>query len=105
MSAPDRDHDPATFREYSATLIAVIVVIAYVIVGFLQMGIALYRGVAISIPGEWNAAMLSLSSTALGFLFGKAPSTKRTDPPPTVNASPDATITVSPGGPAMPDPQ
>lgn len=92
----DSDHDPATFREYAATMIAAIVVIAYVIVGFLQMGIVLYRGLAITIPGEWNAAMLSLSSTALGFLFGKAPANKRPDTAvPIINAPPDATITVA----------
>lgn len=91
------DHDPATFREYAATMIAAIVVISYVVVGFFQMASFVWLGKAIIIPGEWNAAMLSLSSTALGFLFGKAPANKRADTaPPTVNASPDATITVSP---------
>jgi hypothetical protein len=72
------------------------VVVAYVTIGFLQMGMSIWRGVAITIPGEWNAAMLSLSSTALGYLFGKAPSSKRPDPVPSVNADPSSTITVSP---------
>lgn len=98
----DRDHDPATVREYSATLVAVAVVLAYVTIGFLQMGVVVWRGVAITIPGEWNAAMLSLSSTALGYLFGKAPAAKRQDAPPTVNANPDSTITVSPPQQAEP---
>lgn len=71
---------PANFREYAGVLVAFIVVLAFVAIGYIQVAIVLYRGVAITIPGDWMAAMLSLASTALGFLIGKQLSGAPTPP-------------------------
>lgn len=98
------DHSPASFREYAGVLAAFIVVMAFVAIGFLQMAANVLLEKVVSIPESWMAAMLSLASAAIGFLIGKQ-SSGTVLAPPTVNASPDATITVSPGGPAMPEPQ
>ncbi len=67
--------NPATFREYAGALVAFIVVMAFVAIGFVQLGIAVWHGSSVPVPGDWMAAMLSLASAALGFLIGKQTST------------------------------
>lgn len=63
--------DSANFREYAGTLIAAIIVCAFVAIGFVSMAIVVFHGTPATVPGDWMAAMLSLASAALGFLIGK----------------------------------
>lgn len=65
------DGDPASFREYAGALVAFIVVMAFVAIGFVSMAITVFNDKTIAVPGDWMAAMLSLASAALGFLIGK----------------------------------
>lgn len=63
--------DPVNFREYAGTLTAVVIVIAFIGIGFVQVGVVVWRGTPVTVPGDWMAAMLSLASAALGYLIGK----------------------------------
>ena len=62
--------DPANFREYAGTLISVIVIAAYLAIGFVVMAISTMIG-AVSVPADWNTTMQSLANIALGYLIGK----------------------------------
>jgi hypothetical protein len=63
--------DPANFREYAGTLISVIVIAAYLSIGFVQMAIATFIGTSLTVPADWNTTMQSLANIALGYLIGK----------------------------------
>lgn len=65
------EQNPANFREYAGALIAFIIVIAFVSIGFVQLAIVVFHGTSVPAPQDWMAAMLSLASAALGFLIGK----------------------------------
>lgn len=58
-------------RAAVSTYVSAIIVLSFIAVGFLVMFAALFLGKEIKPPGEWLAAMLSLASTALGFLAGE----------------------------------
>lgn len=66
----DQDHYKP-FREWAGVLCAFIVVMAFTSLGFVQMFIQVTTGAIIVSPADWNAAMLSLASAALGYLIGK----------------------------------
>lgn len=53
-----------------SALVCAIIIVAFLAVGFAVM-LAQFFGKPVEIPGEWLAAMLSLASTALGFLAGE----------------------------------
>lgn len=59
------------FREYAGVLIAFLVVIAYVGIGFVQTAAIVFLGKEVLMPPDWMAAMLSLASAGLGYLIGK----------------------------------
>lgn len=59
------------FKERAGVLTAFLVVISFVVIGFAQMAAFVVLGVEVKVPGDWSAAMLSLSSAALGFLIGQ----------------------------------
>lgn len=59
------------FREYAGVLVAMICVLAYIGVGFTQVGLHAFFGLRIPFEDSWASAMLSLSSAALGYLIGK----------------------------------
>lgn len=62
---------PAKFREYAGVLTAFLVVMSYVGIGYAT---SIYQGLfgtPLQLPDDWSAAMLSLSSAALGYLIGK----------------------------------
>ncbi len=63
--------EAANFREYAGALVAFIVVLAFVAIGFSVMAAKVILDVDVKEPAEWGAAMLSLASAALGFLIGK----------------------------------
>lgn len=85
--------DKPHFKEYAGVMTAFLVVLAYVGIGFVQTAVTVTTGTSVSLPGDWMAAMLSLSSAALGYLIGKQPSdTAPHTAPPTVAG------TVAPAG-------
>lgn len=59
------------FREYAGVLAAYSVVMAFVAIGFVDMLSQAFLQETITAAPDWNAAMLSLASAALGFLIGK----------------------------------
>ena len=71
-------HNSAPFREYAGAMVAVMIVLSYVVSGFVIVICGVLLGVDVKFPGDWNAAMLSLSSASLGYLIGK-----QVDPKPT----------------------
>lgn len=63
--------DTSAFREKAGVIVAAVIIIAFIAVGFVQVAASWFTGRPISVPGDWMAAMLSLASAALGFLIGK----------------------------------
>lgn len=63
--------DPTNFREYAGTLISVIVISAYLALGFVHMTISVIHGTPPAILADWNTTMQSLANIALGYLIGK----------------------------------
>jgi hypothetical protein len=59
------------FRDYAGVMVCSITVLSFISIGFLIMFVKVVGGGDASPPGEWLAAMLSLASTALGFLAGQ----------------------------------
>ena len=91
----------AISRENAGVLVAAIVVMAFVGIGFLQMLSEAIFGVPMTAPGDWMAAMLSLASAALGYLIGKQTTQNGANPgqsavtieTPVANVVPDPTAT------------
>lgn len=71
------DTKPA--REYAGVLIASIVVISYIAIGFSAMFSQIVFGVEVKQPEDWRSAMLSLASAALGYLIGKQVTARHDD--------------------------
>jgi hypothetical protein len=73
-------------REKVGVHVAAFIVIAFVAIGFAYVAVYVLAGTKIEFPPDWNAAMLSLASAALGYLIGKqstspsSPVTVTTDP-------------------------
>ena len=65
------------WKEAAAVFVCAATVFAFVCIGFVIMCIKVLVGVDVSVPGEWLAAMLSLASTAIGFLAGSQQSQKQ----------------------------
>jgi hypothetical protein len=63
------------FREYAGVLLAFIIVIGFMMIGFLIMLSSIWMDKAVEAPPDWSAAMLSLASAGLGFLIGKQTTT------------------------------
>lgn len=59
----------ALWRDAAGVLVASIVALAYVSIGFADATAQLLLGIKVTFPETWLAAMLSLSSVALGFLL------------------------------------
>lgn len=59
------------WRDAAGVLVASIVVLAYVGVGFVVVLVQVLFGVTATFPESWNSAMLSLASAALGYLIAK----------------------------------
>lgn len=57
-------------KEAAAVFVCAASVFAFLAIGFVVMAVKVIFGVDVSPPGEWLAAMLSLASTAIGFLAG-----------------------------------
>lgn len=72
-----KNKNTAPFREYAGALVAVLIVLSYVVSGFVIVLCGVLLGVDVKFPGDWNAAMLSLSSASLGYLIGKQVDTGR----------------------------
>jgi hypothetical protein len=58
-------------KEWAAVIVASFVVIAFVAAGFTQAVFSAVYGKPIVFGSDWFAAMLSLSSAAVGWLMGK----------------------------------
>lgn len=58
-------------REWAAVFIASVIVISYIGIGFVTALAAAFLGVDLKFPPDWSSAMLSLVSTAFGFLISK----------------------------------
>jgi hypothetical protein len=72
MSEDKQPHTASTMiKDYAGILVCSLTVIAFISVGFVLMGAKIVFGLEVTPPGEWIAAMLSLASTALGFLAGQ----------------------------------
>lgn len=67
-------------RATVSTYVSAIIVLSFIAVGFIAMFAMLFLGKEVEPPGEWLAAMLSLASTALGFLAGENMNKKKDDP-------------------------
>lgn len=72
----DQSKWASTWKDYAGIAVCSITVLSFVAIGFIIMG-AKTAGVDVAPPGDWMAAMLSLASTALGWLAGQ----KGTKPP------------------------
>lgn len=59
------------FREKAGTIIAAVIILSYIAVGFVQMASVMFIGIEVGVPDSWSSSMLSLASAALGFLIGK----------------------------------
>ena len=58
-------------RDYAGVMVCSVTVLSFISIGFIMMFIKVAMNSDVSPPGEWLAAMLSLASTALGFLAGQ----------------------------------
>lgn len=58
-------------REWAAVFIASVIVISYIAIGFATAFMSAIAGIDIKFPPDWSSAMLSLVSTAFGFLISK----------------------------------
>jgi len=58
-------------RDYAGVMVCSITVVSFISIGFVIMAIKVTGSSDVAPPGEWMAAMLSLASTALGFLAGQ----------------------------------
>lgn len=70
--------DPANFREYAGTLISVIIISAYLAIGFVQMAVFITTSAIVPVIEDWNTTMQSLANIALGYLIGKQTSSPAT---------------------------
>lgn len=57
-------------KEAAAVIVCATTVFAFLSVGFVIIAVKVIFGIDVNTPGEWSAAMLSLASTAIGFLAG-----------------------------------
>lgn len=62
--------NPNHWKDYAGIAVCSITVLSFIAIGFIIMA-AKTAGVEMSPPGDWMAAMLSLASTALGWLAGQ----------------------------------
>ena len=62
--------NPNNWKDYAGIAVCSITVLAFIAIGFIIMA-AKTAGVDVAPPGDWMAAMLSLASTALGWLAGQ----------------------------------
>lgn len=59
-------------RDAVGVFSALIIIVAFVLSGFVEYYTPIFiKEVDANIPGDWKAAMLSMASMALGYLFGK----------------------------------
>ena len=81
--------NPNHWKDYAGIAVCSITVLAFIAIGFIIMA-AKTAGVEMSPPGDWMAAMLSLASTALGWLAGQKGNKEPepTPPPPMERPSP-----------------
>ena len=68
-------------KEAAAVLVCAVTVFAFLSIGFVIMLIKILFGLDVVPPGEWLAAMLSLASTAIGFLAGAQQSRNNSEEP------------------------
>ncbi len=93
----------STWKDYAGIAVCSITVLSFIAIGFVIM-IAKMANMDMSPPGDWMAAMLSLASTALGWLAGQK-STKEADAPepaPVARYIPDSICDNCPHGARSP---
>jgi hypothetical protein len=57
------------WRDAAGVLVASIIALSYVAIGFADVTAQIFLATKVAFPESWLAAMLSLSSVALGFLL------------------------------------
>ena len=67
-----KDSKGSAPKELAGVLVASIIVIAYIAIGFVSIAATMFFAIEVKPPIEWSSAMLSLASAALGFLIGKS---------------------------------
>lgn len=80
--------NPNHWKDYAGIAVCSITVLAFIAIGFIIMA-AKTAGVEMAPPGDWMAAMLSLASTALGWLAGQKGSKDPGPAPPAPTVSPN----------------
>jgi hypothetical protein len=86
----DQNKKTSTWKDYAGIAVCSVTVLSFIAIGFIIM-FTKFLGVDMSPPGDWMAAMLSLASTALGWLAGQKGSSE-TQPQPKVDAPVDGGV-------------
>lgn len=82
----------STFRERAGVIVSLVIVFAYIAIGFIQMALTYWTGQPVTAEAGWSSAMNALAGGAVGFLVGK----QTTNQPGTTIVTPTpATVTVS----------
>ena len=76
-----------TWKDYAGIAVCSITVLSFIAIGFVIM-VAKMANMDMSPPSDWMAAMLSLASTALGWLAGQ----KSTKEPQAVESQPNPAL-------------
>lgn len=63
--------DSSTYRERAGVHVSIFIVIAYVMIGFVQTALSFWTGTEFVVDPSWSAAMNALTGGAIGFLVGK----------------------------------
>ena len=87
----DQNKKTSTWKDYAGIAVCSVTVLCFIAVGFIIMA-AKFLGVEMNPPGDWMAAMLSLASTALGWLAGQKGSTETPQTQPKVDAPVDGGV-------------
>ncbi len=88
----DQNKKTSTWKDYAGIAVCSVTVLSFIAIGFIIM-FTKFLGVEMSPPGDWMAAMLSLASTALGWLAGqKSTSDAQQQQQPKVDAPTEAGV-------------
>lgn len=61
----------STFRERAGVNASLMIIVAYIAIGFLQTALTFYSGQEFAVDPGWASAMNVLAGGAIGFLVGK----------------------------------
>lgn len=78
----------STFRERAGVYASLMIIVAYIAIGFLQTALTFYSGQEFAVDPGWASAMNALAGGAIGFLVGK----QTTNQPGTMTVTPPAGV-------------